>query len=49
MFRHTKHTVRGRYYLSRGIARSMAAMVALMASGASAADVAAVKAAKDAA
>lgn len=41
MFRHTKHTARGRYHLSRGIARAMAALVALMQGGASAADVAA--------
>lgn len=41
MFRYTNDTARGRYHLSRGIARAMAALVALMGAGASAADVAA--------
>lgn len=41
MFRHTNDTARGRYFLARGVARAMAAMVALMQSGASAEDVAA--------
>lgn len=41
MFKHTRHTARGRYYLGRGIARATAALIALMQSGASAEQVAA--------